>query len=255
MLGSAAGALTGLTGLAPTTPSDVYVGLLKSYAVLDRIIDRFNLLEVYKNDRFLGKWRSYTREDAREDLTDNALIESDSASGIITIAIQDTDPAKAAEMSNSFVDELIKLTRNLEVIEASRRRLFFEGELQKTVRGLARAEEEVRMFQETTGALQIDEQARAVMTGIATLEAQVAAKEIQLKVMKTYATQNNPDIKRVQEELNALRQERKKLEEKEQSYYDQADTLIPTGKIPAWARNICANNASSSISKRFGKCS
>jgi tyrosine-protein kinase Etk/Wzc len=233
MLGSAAGAVAGLTGLAPSTPSDVYVGLLKSYAVLDRIIDRFNLLEVYKNDRFLGRWRTYTREDAREDLTDNALIESDSASGIITVSIQDPDPVKAAGMSNSFVDELMKLTRNLEIIEASRRRLFFEGELQKTSQALARAEEDVRSFQENTGALQLDEQARAVMTGIATLEAQVAAAEIQLKVMKTYATQNNPDIKRLQEQLNALREERKKLEEKEVSYFDLANSVIPTGKIPA----------------------
>jgi tyrosine-protein kinase Etk/Wzc len=233
MLGAAAGALTGLSGVSPTTSSDVYVGLLQSSAVLDRIIDRFNLMQVYKLNRFLGKWRSYTREDAREDLTDNALIESDSASGLITIGIQDSDPAKAAEMANSFIEELTRLNQHLQVVEANQRRQFFEGELEKTAEALARAEEAVRMFQEATGALQIDEQARAVMTGIATLEAQVAAKEIQLKVMKTYATQNNPDIKRLQEELNALRQERKKLEEKEQNYYSHADTLIPTGKIPS----------------------
>ena len=136
-------------------------------------------------------------------------------------------------MANSYVTQLTKLTQNLEEIEASRRRQFFEGELKKTVAALTRAEEEVRDFQEATGALQIDEQARAVMTGIATLEAQVAAKEIQLKVMNTYATQNNPDTKRVLEELNALRQERRKLEEKEQGYYNTANTLIPTTKIPS----------------------
>jgi tyrosine-protein kinase Etk/Wzc len=233
MLGSAAGAFTGLTGLSPSTTSDIYVGLLKSYSVVDRIIDRFNLLEVYKNDRILGRWRSYTREDAREDLIENALIESDSASGIITVSVQDPDAVKSAEMSNGFIAELMKLSRNLEIIEASRRRVFFEEELQKTNQALARAEEELRNFQETTGALQLDEQARAVMTGIATLEAQVAATEIQLKVMKTYATQNNSDTKRLQEELNALREERKKLEAKEASYYDQANSVIPTGKIPA----------------------
>ena len=61
MLGAAAGAaFTGLTGMSPTSSSDLYVGLLQSYTVLDRVIDQFNLMEVYKHDRFLGNWRSYT---------------------------------------------------------------------------------------------------------------------------------------------------------------------------------------------------
>jgi tyrosine-protein kinase Etk/Wzc len=51
-------------------------------------------------------------------------------------------------------------------------------------------------------------------------------------VMKTYATERNPDLKRVQEELNGLREQRRKLEASESSYFSYSNTIIPAGQVP-----------------------
>jgi uncharacterized protein involved in exopolysaccharide biosynthesis len=216
------GGLAGLVGGAAKTPNELQIGLLKTKPVLDNIIDKFNLMTVYK-----AKFRN----DARSSLSGALKAQDDKKSGIITIAVEDKDPKLAADIANVFVEELRNLNKKLAVTEASQRRLFFEEQLKEAKEELIKTEESVKGFQEKTGAIRIDEQAKAVLGGIADLRAQVAGKEIQLKVMRTYATSQNPDIQRAEEELKGMREQLAKLEAKSGSH--NPDVLMPTGRIPA----------------------
>lgn len=103
-------------------------------------------------------------------------------------------------------------------------------QLKDAKESLIKAEESMRGFQERTGAIKIDEQAKAVIEGIAQLRAQIAAKEVGLKVMRTYATPQNPDLQRTEEELRGLRAELRKLEARGSDH--NPDPLMPTGRIP-----------------------
>ena len=223
-LGSAAGLIGGAVGGAVgiKTPNDLYIGLLKSRLVLDGVIDRFKLMELYKTK---------SRENARRGLADTLKARDDKKSGIITIGVEDKDPKRAADMANAFVEELKNMNKGLAVTEAGQRRLFFEEQLKDTKEALIKAEDSMEGFQERTGAIKIDEQAKAVIEGIANLRAQIAAKEVGLKVMRTYATPQNPDIQRAEEELRGLRIELRKLEAKGGG--QNPDPLMPTGRIPA----------------------
>jgi tyrosine-protein kinase Etk/Wzc len=218
LAGGAAG--IGAEVLGIKTPADLYAGLLKSNTVLDRIIDRFKLMELYK-----CKYRT----DARKRLLDNIQVSVDKKSNIITISVEDKDPVRAAQMANAFVEELKALTKGLAITEASQRRLFFEEQLKDTKLALIKAEEDLKKFQEKTGAIKVEEQAKAVIEGIATLRAQIAAKEVEIKVMKTYSTPYNPDLQRAEEALRAMKAELQKLEAKEGK---NPDPLMPTGRMP-----------------------
>lgn len=218
--GGAAGLAAGAAGVK--SPNDLYIGLLKSRPVLDRIIDRFNLIGLYK---------AKMREDARRSLVDALKAQDDKKSGIITIGVEDKDPKRAADIANAFVEELRNMNKKLAVTEASQRRLFFEEQLKDTKDVLIKAEESMKGFQERTGAIKIDEQARAVIEGIAQMRAHIAAKEVQLKVMRTYATPQNPDIQRAEEELRGLREQLSRLEAKGSGH--NPDPLMPTGRIPS----------------------
>ncbi|MCG2709449.1 MAG: hypothetical protein L6246_03885, partial [Thermodesulfovibrionales bacterium] len=219
--GGAAGLAAGAIGIK-TPNNDLYIGLLKSRPVLDRIIDRFNLI---------GLYNAKSHEDARRSLVGAIKAQDDKKSGIITIGVEDKDPKRAADIANAFVEELRNLNKGLAVTEAGQRRLFFEEQLKDTKDALIKAEESMKGFQERTGAIKIDEQARAVIEGIAQLRAHIAAKEVQLKVMKTYATPQNPDIQRAEEELRGLREQRARLEAKGSGH--NPDTLMPAGRIPS----------------------
>ena len=153
--------------------------LLQSRTIFDRVVDKFDLMKLYDVD---------SRVDARKKLTENIGIDADAKSGIITVSVEDKDPKRAADMANTFVDELRILAKGIAISEASQRRLFYEEQLKATKLSLTRAEEEMKAFGENTGALQVEEQAKAVIEGIANLRAQIAAKEVEIKVMRTYST-------------------------------------------------------------------
>jgi len=213
------GASPGLAGMK--TPSDLYVGLLKSRTVLDRMVDRFNLLDVYKV-KF--------REDARRELLKALKIQDGKKSGIITIGVEDKDPKRSADMANAIIEELKNVTQHLALTEASQRRLFFEEQLKSVKDALTRSEESLKGYQEQTGAIEIKEQAKVIIESVARLRAQIAAKEVELKVLKTHATQRNPDRQRVEEELRGLQEQLAKLQAKSGN---NTDALMPTGSMPA----------------------
>jgi uncharacterized protein involved in exopolysaccharide biosynthesis len=195
------------------------------------MIDRFQLVELFKADRLLGTWRGYTRDAARTRLIEDTLKpEILSEGAILSVGVEAKDPKLAADMANAFVEELIKLSQTLALSTAAKSRVFYETELKKSFDNLSAAEEALKGFQETSGAIQIEEQAKAVLLGFASLEAQIAAREIQTKVMKTYAAESNPDLKRAQEELAGLIEQRKKLENQRES--SAASPMIATASIP-----------------------
>lgn len=218
------GQLGGFAGLAGgslgKTSNDLYLALLKSRPILDNMIDKLKLMEFYEVK---------SREDARKVLVSALKTQDDKKSGIVSIGVEGKDPKMAADIANAFVDELRAYNKRLALTEASQRRLFFEEQLKDAKEALIKSEEAMQGFQEKTGALKIDDQARAVIEGIAQLRAQIAAKEIELRVMRSFATPQNPDLQRVEAELGGLKVEMAKLEARGGSGYDP---LMPTGRMP-----------------------
>lgn len=203
------------------TPSDLYAEMIKSRTIADRIVDRFDLMKLY-DVRY--------RQDARKRLLEDALdVEVDKKSSIITISVEDKDPERAAKIANAFVDELKNLTKGLAITEAAQRRLFFEDQLKDVRLALTKAEEELKGFGEKTGAIKVDEQAKALIESIANLRAQIAVKEVELKVMRTYSTPSNPDLQRTEEALRGLKVELAKLETKGDK---NPNPLLPAGSLP-----------------------
>lgn len=218
-LGGLAGAAGGLAGIK--SPNDLYVGLLESRTVADSLIIRFKLKERYEMK---------TMDDTRKELTANSVIATGKKDGFITIAANDKDPQFAADLANAYVDELAKLTQSMALTEASQRRLFFEKQLKEARDQLADAEIALRRTQERTGLIQPEAQVQAIITNAAQVKGAIAAKEVQLNAMRTFAAGQNPDLLRTQEELRGLQVQLAKLEKDRPS--KDGDFMVPTGKIP-----------------------
>lgn len=197
-LASMAGSNLNLT----KNPSDVYIYILHSRTIADDLIARFSLMQVYKEEFHVK---------AVDALRDHTEISSGHEGGI-SILVSDHDPQRAADIANAYVEELKKLTQTLAVTEAGRRRIFFEHEVQQANDDLSRAELGMKKTQEQTGIIMLEPQSRAMLEGIATLHGQVAAKEAQVQAMRSFATDENPDLKRAESELAALRSELSRLE-------------------------------------------
>jgi uncharacterized protein involved in exopolysaccharide biosynthesis len=201
-------------------PNDLYVSMLKSRTVADALVQRFKLQAVYGKDLL---------SDARKKLEKCSDI-SDTRDGLIRIAVQDRDPKRAAAMANEYVDQLRRMTAGLALTEAAQRRLFFDLQLQKAKESLAVAEQSLRETQQRTGLIQLDSQAKAIIESVASVRGQIAAKELALRSMRTYATDQNAGVVLAQQELAAMRQQLSKLERQQNA--GSGDLHIPTNQIP-----------------------
>ncbi|MBI5068805.1 MAG: lipopolysaccharide biosynthesis protein [Deltaproteobacteria bacterium] len=204
LLGQLGGGLAGMASgaLGIKNPSDLYIGMLKSQAVADPIIERLGLRELWSTQYFV---------DARVRLAGSTRFLADK-SGIITIEVEARTPALAADIANAYVEQLHRLTGTLAVTEAGQRRIFFERQLQQTKEKLADAEVKLRQAIESGGLVSVDAQGRAAVETVARLRAQISAKEIQIGAMKGYAAAGNPDLQRAERELSSMRQELTRLE-------------------------------------------
>lgn len=213
MLMAQVGALGSLTGI-DKSPSGLYVTMLKSRSVADALINRFNLREKYN-------FKTYA--DARKEL-DRAVAITAGKEGIITVEFDDKDAKLAATVANGYIDELDSLVRNLAVTEASRRRLFFEKQLNETRDKLETAELAMKLLQEKTGVIQLEGQSGAILSAEVGLRAQIASKEIELNAMHAYATEQNPDYLRVEQMIVGLREQLAKV---------QRNSNVGVGEMPS----------------------
>lgn len=196
------GGLAGLAGGAVKNPSDVYIAMLHSRTIADRLVDEFKLI-----DTFHFNYRSQ----ARQWLHAHAKVAS-GREGIISIEFDDEDKHRAAAIANAFVDELLKFTRVLAVTEASRRRLFFERQLAQAKENLTKAEAAARHGLEQRGLVKVDDQGRAMVETSARLRGQIAVKEVEIGAMRAFAANHNPELQRAQEELLSMKRELAKME-------------------------------------------
>jgi tyrosine-protein kinase Etk/Wzc len=174
---------------------DMYVALFRSRTVEDALIQRFGLMARYHKKNMV---------DTRAMFEKRSTAVLGVKDGLIRVTFTDRDPKFAADVVNAYVDEFRKHSDSLTLTEATERRAFFQQQLLEADANLTKAEEAMKTTEQTTGVLQLDSQAKALIESAAILRAQVAAKEVELQSMRAVVTESNPKYIAVQEQLNAL---------------------------------------------------
>lgn len=229
-MGSAlASQLNGMGGMAALaggtlglkSPNEIFVAMLKSRTIEDAMVQRFDLMREY-HERYLSG--------ARKAFEQHASVDANGKDGLIHISVYDHDPNRAAELANGYVDQFRKLSENLAITEASQRRLFFQEQLEEAKSNLANAEEALKKTEQTTGVVQLDSQARALVESATMLRAQITAKEVQIQSLRTFATSENAQLIQAEQELESLHSQLAKLGG------DVAETddglIVPKGRVP-----------------------
>lgn len=217
----ALGSLGGGSALGLKNPADMFIGILQSRSIADQLIDDFHLQDVYR-DRF--------RIETRKELARNTNVES-SKDGLIHITVKDHDPKRAAALTNAYVDQLHTLNARLAIGEAAQRRLFFDQQISKESLSLAQSEEAFKAMQVKTGVIQLSGQAQMTLSMIAGVQAQIASREVQLGVVRTFATDENPDVTRLQQEISSLKSHLATLESGQQGS-GPGDVQVSSGRVP-----------------------
>lgn len=209
-------------GLGIKNPADMYVSLFRSRTIEEEVIQRFGLIARYRDKKMT---------DARRDFEEHSAVVLGVKDGLIRITVTDRDPRMAADIANAYVDDFRKMSEHLAITEASQRRMFFQQQLLEANDNLANAEEALKHTEQSTGILQIDSQARSLIESAAVLRGQIAAKEVQLQGMRSYATDDNPAMVVAAQELAELKAQLSKLAGSDKT--SSSDIIVPRGNIPS----------------------
>lgn len=193
-LGEVAG-IAGL-GLGGSSITDLHMTMLRSETVRDPLIERFKLMDAYK---------AKLRSEAYAALDRNIDISAGKKDGVITIAVDDKDPRRAAEMANASVEELGKMAVRLNTSSAGNNRVYLEERLAEARADLATAEDALKVFQSRNKAVSVTDQARATIDSVAQLRAQLAAQEVQLATIRRQFTESSQEAKNARTAISNLR--------------------------------------------------
>ena len=210
---------------------DLLISVLKSRLIAKDVVERFNLKERYK---------TIALEEVVE-AAKNIPKVSATKEGLIEIKVEDTDPKMAADMANFYVERLDGLVSKFGTTAVSRQRRFISGQLEKTGKELKAAEEELRAFQEKNRAVSIGQQASGAIEAAAGLKGEIVASEVQLQVMRNFATESNPDVIRLTRRIGELKRQLGQAQYSagldlpaltDNPGHPQKEIYVPTAKMP-----------------------
>jgi len=182
--------------LPSLTPNrDIFTSILKSRTLALKLVAQFNLKDYYKALHLEGAIRALN----------GATKITVSKEGLIKIKVEDTDPKMAADIANGYPDHLDRFMAHYGTGAAGRQRRFIEGQLTKTKADLKKAEDTLKEFQQKNRAISIKEQARGAIEAGGRLKGEITASEVQLQVMRNFATEANPEVIRLKRKIAELK--------------------------------------------------
>ncbi|HXC47726.1 MAG TPA: Wzz/FepE/Etk N-terminal domain-containing protein [Candidatus Sulfotelmatobacter sp.] len=196
--------LAGLAGdlLGTKNSGALFVGILSSRTVQDRLIDEFDLRHEY-GDRKM--------EDARTDLGKHTGVSEDRKSGIISVSVWDHNPQKAAAMAGAYVKELDRLVAEVSTSAAKRERIFLEERLRAVKQDLDASATKFSDFASKNTAIDIPAQGKAMVEAAATLQGQLIAAESELHGLEAIYTNQNVRVRALQARVSELRSQLGKI--------------------------------------------
>jgi uncharacterized protein involved in exopolysaccharide biosynthesis len=180
----------------------LFVDLLRSGSVTGSIIERFQLQFVY---------HARYRVDAAKKLARLTAIVQDKKSGVITLTVTDTDPRRARDMAQAYLDELNVLVNRTGTSSAHQERVFIERRLEAVRRDLERAQLAMSDFSSTHTTVDIREQTRATVDAAAKLQAELIVTRGELQSLQQLYGDQNVRVRAAQARLANLKSEIGKL--------------------------------------------
>jgi uncharacterized protein involved in exopolysaccharide biosynthesis len=202
-LGAGAG-LAGMAGdlLGLKSSGAMFVGVLRSETAQNRIVQQFDLRNVYGKHLFA---------DARSKLDSNTTIVEDRKSGIISLSVSDHNPQRAAAIANSYIDQLNSLVAELSTSAAHRERVFLEQRLKVAKADLDAAAAALARFSSNNNTLDVQTEGKAMLDAAGTLAGQMVVAQSELEGLRQIYTDNNPRVKALSARVGELRKQLERI--------------------------------------------
>ena len=177
-----------------STLADVFVAVLKSRSLADRVVERFDLVKRYgvrDGEKAVKELEGHVKFQVGDE-------------GTIAVIVEDRDPKTAAAMANAYVEELDRFNLQTRTTGAQRTRAFIAQRLEVANRDLAAAEDRLREYQQRMNLPAVSPASRGDSDVGARLMAQKIALEVRLQVLRQSLAEDSEEVRRLRQELAAI---------------------------------------------------
>lgn len=228
-----------LLGGQNASPSDLYAGILNSRTIKEKVINRCQLMTVFKKK---------SPEDMLRTLSKISKVDV-SREQIVSLEVTTHDPDLSASIANAWIDELDIFNQQSLISQAKKKRIFLEARLKEIDNELKEAEDSVRFFQLRYKTVSIDQEIKKGIEAYSQLRITLLTQEVKLKCLPE-AESTLPLYREIHNEITAIKTQIKAMEEEWGSGYGLGFG-VPLKSIPKvqfeYARKVRTRNSLSEL--------
>lgn len=208
LLGSELGGLAAGLGAVGGGNADAarIVAVLQSNTVTDAAIDKFDLMT-----RYGSKYRETARDEVRRRCDVKALPKPN----LVMITCEDTDPRFLQEFLSFLADHGNQVFRRVSKSSASEEVRFLEARATELRQQADDVSAKVRQFQETHQLVDLDTQAKALVSEVAALNSQRISKKLELDYARSFASRDEATARQLEAQLSVVNDQLLDLEERQ----------------------------------------
>lgn len=196
--GQIGGLASSLIGGGRSGPFDRFLILLNSESVKIRVIEEFNLVNVYKKDT-----HPYPMTETKRELDNNTNFLGQ-AEGNFIIEVWDTDPARAKRMVEFYLELLNDFSNELSVSDAGAYREFIEQRYDRAFAEVDSLRSQMAAFQREYGVYELPEQLKAYFTIIGEITAEQIQAQIAVDILRNTVGENSTSYAQAKEKLDVI---------------------------------------------------
>jgi uncharacterized protein involved in exopolysaccharide biosynthesis len=199
LLGGRIGGLaSSLIGGGRSGPFDRYLVLLNSESVKLRVIEEFDLVNVYKKDT-----HPYPLTETKKELSRNTNFIGQ-AEGNFVIEAWDTDPARAKQMVEFYLAVLNDFNNELNVSDARAYREFIQQRYDRGFADVDSLRKRMAAFQREYGVYELPEQLKAYFSIIGEISAEQLQAQITVDILENTVGVNSSVYAQAKEKVDVI---------------------------------------------------
>lgn len=186
----------GISGVGASPEMSMYTTIIYSRTNLEKIVDKYNLIDVFKINRSAPDFRELAIITLRDNITT-----SETETMAYEIKVRMNSPTLSAEINNFIIAQLNETLINLKTKKSRENRIFLENRLDDLYTELEAAEDSLMSFQSKSGIINPEEQFKGIVSAYMTLETQLIAKQIEKSIIEKIRNENSPQFKNIELEV------------------------------------------------------
>lgn len=211
-----------IMGSSSTNDMDLYITILNSRSILEKIAKKFDLQKEYGLES-KEKTINILKDNIKTNITDENAFE---------ITVRSKTPKQAADMVNYILSLLNDTVVEFNIRKSKENRVFLEHRLSQVKNDLKYSEDSLQYFQENSGLYEVENQSKEIIEMYTDLEGKLMAKKLEYSILSNTNGSDSPQMVFLRSEISEFEKNLNSL--KRDGLYNS--TLLSLNKLPENAK-------------------